>query len=438
MCSSMSLSSLSLPSNAPLLFHHRFNFSFPANPCFVRPRNLRTFSLSASIVEKNSRVELNWVSCDKNTPDEYNGWAIVEAAPKTINKKSKGLPTALVIGVGASVTVLLGFLAYFSLSRKGFRFRIRSPFSALHGISVPFLIDERDIATEKASSNVSLGDQEVPEDSLESEAVTENMATDTSHSTVKDRSLEHIVVPFAVDVTQQEALLVLKKLKITEDDVKAEQLCTRREYARWFVRANSQLERSRKHQIISSASLSGSTFTAFDDVNLQDPDFQFIQSLAEAGIIRSKLSERSSSTSLDDLECDACSNFCPDRFVSRQDLIGWKAKVEHEVRPEITEEMSSKNIGFLDVREISSDVLVDLFLDILTDEKSILRRVFGLSLSLLPPPFPSHVPQITQYPQLTCTFAQNEGNEKAVVILQDLTHNLFIIKDLLLTVNALN
>lgn len=100
--------------------------------------------------------------------------------------------------------------------------------------------------------------------------------------------------------------------------------------------------------------------------------------------------------------------------------------------------MSSKNIGFLDVREISSDVLVDLFLDILTDEKSILRRVFGLSLSLLPPPFPSHVPQITQYPQLTCTFAQNEGNEKAVVILQDLTHNLFIIKDLLLTVNALN
>lgn len=42
---------------------------------------------------------------------------------------------------------------------------------------MPFLIDERDIATEKVSSNVSLGDQEVPEDSLESEAVTENMAT---------------------------------------------------------------------------------------------------------------------------------------------------------------------------------------------------------------------------------------------------------------------
>ncbi|CAI9753751.1 unnamed protein product [Fraxinus pennsylvanica] len=82
-------------------------------------------------------------------------------------------------------------------------------------------------------------------------------------------------VPFAVDITQQEALLMLKNLRlvfglklfssehgsydcdqdiqITEDDVKAEQLCTRQEYARC----------------------------------LQDPDFQSIQSLAEAGIIRS-------------------------------------------------------------------------------------------------------------------------------------------------------
>lgn len=31
----------------------------------------------------------------------------------------EGLPTALVFGVGASVTALLGVLAYLSLSRKG-------------------------------------------------------------------------------------------------------------------------------------------------------------------------------------------------------------------------------------------------------------------------------------------------------------------------------
>ncbi|CAA2960577.1 Glucose-induced degradation protein 8 homolog [Olea europaea subsp. europaea] len=205
------------------------------------------------------------------------------------------------------------------------------------------------------------------------------MTTDTSHSIMKERRLERIVVPFAVDSTQQEALLMLKKLKITEDDAKPEQLCTRREYAGWFLRTNSQLERSRKHQINSCAALSGSTVTAFDDVTAQDPDFESIQSLAEAGIIRSKLSGKSSRTSLSDLDGEGCMNFCPDRFVSRQDLISWKVNVEYEVRPGITEEVSMKNIGFLDVREISSDVLVELFLHILFEEKSILKRVFGQS-----------------------------------------------------------
>ena len=47
-----------------------------------------------------------------------------------------------------------------------------------------------------------------------------------------------------------------------------------------------------------------------------------------------------------------------------------------------TVQISRKNIGFLDVRDISSEAIVDLAMDILADEKSILRRVFGISLSL--------------------------------------------------------
>lgn len=46
--------------------------------------------------------------------------------------------------------------------------------------------------------------------------------------------------------------------------------------------------------------------------------------------------------------------------------------------------MSRKNIGFLDVKEISSDALVELFVDILADEKSIVRGVFGQSKRLQP------------------------------------------------------
>lgn len=91
MCSSISPSSLSLPSNVPLLFHRRFNFSFYANPYLVRPRNSRTFSVATSIAENFSSVELSWVSWDNNTPDEFNGWAIREAVPKTIKENNTDL-----------------------------------------------------------------------------------------------------------------------------------------------------------------------------------------------------------------------------------------------------------------------------------------------------------------------------------------------------------
>lgn len=98
--------------------------------------------------------------------------------------------------------------------------------------------------------------------------------------------------------------------------------------------------------------------------------------------------------------------------------MNWKAKIEYQVIPGITEQvgrshssifsyfllhlndvtkvfihhhffslsehltflaaqMSRKNIGFLDVKAISPDVLVDLFVDVLADEKGILRAVFG-------------------------------------------------------------
>lgn len=39
--------------------------------------------------------------------------------------------------------------------------------------------------------------------------------------------------------------------------------------------------------------------------------------------------------------------------------------------------MARMNIGFLDVKEISSDVLLELFVDYRADQKSITRGVFG-------------------------------------------------------------
>lgn len=43
--------------------------------------------------------------------------------------------------------------------------------------------------------------------------------------------------------------------------------------------------------------------------------------------------------------------------------------------------MARRNIGFLDVKEISSDALLELFVDYRADRKSITRGVFGYSYS---------------------------------------------------------
>lgn len=148
--------------------------------------------------------------------------------------------------------------------------------------------------------------------------------------------LERVIITIPVDSAQDEALSVLKKLKVIEDDVDAGELCSRREYARWLVRMYSSLERNPKHLIIPSVALSGSrsTIAAFDDINFEDPDFESIQALAEAGIIPSKLSPNYGNDGLGDR---GKTYFFPERFVSRQTLIDWKAQLDYEFVPEILE-----------------------------------------------------------------------------------------------------
>ncbi|WOH05146.1 hypothetical protein DCAR_0624560 [Daucus carota subsp. sativus] len=129
---------------------------------------------------------------------------------------------------------------------------------------------------------------------------------------------------------------------------------------------------------VPSIALSGSTLSALDDVSVEDPDFLCIQSLAEADIVSSKMS-------VDNSSWQKGVRFCPDRFISRQDLISWKAKLDYEVMPGLREEISRKSLDFMDVREINSDAIVVLFKDLLVGDKSIYRTVFGLSLCFCVP-----------------------------------------------------
>jgi hypothetical protein len=90
--------------------------------------------------------------------------------------------------------------------------------------------------------------------------------------------------------------------QIIENDVSSSDLCTRREFARWFVKLSSKFERyettkqkkylghlllfvylifvnyrKRMQKIIPSKLIAGCGETAFDDVNSDDPDFLYIQ-----------------------------------------------------------------------------------------------------------------------------------------------------------------
>ncbi|KAF7124862.1 hypothetical protein RHSIM_Rhsim12G0080800 [Rhododendron simsii] len=342
MCSSVS--------PTPLFFPTTTRFPFPrcqssllnsARPILITPTSINPNSrLPPSVAVSN--VDVSWFSPEPATVEDFGGWAIVETpAPKKKKKK----------GHSVSVSVPCPY---------------RSVSLSVGWLSAP----DKDVESKSTDYDASLADVVVPESNMES-------ANEANHIKKQEGKLGRIIVPVAMDSTQHEALLMLRKLKIIEDDFREDELCTRREYARWLVQANSLLETNPKHQINPSVALSGSIFGAFDDVSVEDPDFGSIQSLAEAGIILSKLSGKNSSCDSDDSQGHEGVYFFPERFLSRQDLIDWKAQLEYETEPGIVEKISKTNMGFMDTREISSDASTGLLVDMLAGDNSILRKVFG-------------------------------------------------------------
>ncbi|KAF8033132.1 hypothetical protein BT93_D1892 [Corymbia citriodora subsp. variegata] len=355
--SSAGARSLSLCRRFPIvvrLGHHRCS----------RHRPLR---LSASLAERS--LDLSWADGDCASSDsDFNGWAVVESQPQ---RKRKGLPTYVIGAVGTSFFVLVAVIAQYSLSRYGHSFRF---FDQLHSWrSVLNQSETETISSEELNSGLSDGNilsQDSPEGL--SDSASNNVVSDSLASRDKQ---ERVIVPVAVDSTQQEAVMVLERLQIMEEDTRANELCTRREYARWLVRLSSSLERNPKRRIVPSLSLA-----AFDDVSVEDPDFGAIQALAEAGIIPSKLSGEKSGSFFSDRHSML---FFPDRFISRQDLINWRVQLEYDFVPGLEEEISKKKVGFMDMREISP-ISAEFFMDLLAGDRSIMRKVFGQSKRFQP------------------------------------------------------
>ncbi|KAG5079634.1 hypothetical protein AAZX31_02G095700 [Glycine max] len=310
-------------------------------------------------------ASLSWASPDP--PDGLGGWALpdIPAQPNN-NNKVAAFPSYAIVGFGTSLAFVL---AVFAASRKGFIFRFPRPMWSA--------VETRHDQNDAREFDVSGGSK-----STLSEADTEdnNVAVTQTDKSVVVEKPKRVVIPVCVDSTQEEALSVLKSLKIIEDDVEANELCTRREFARWLVKLNSSLERNPKHRIAPIVSLSGSVFTAFDDISIDDPDFRSIQVLAEAGVIPSKLSWNNS-FDYGGFDTQQNINFFPDRFISRQDLIDWRAQLEYDFFSGVVDQISIKKAGYMDVKEIISSAV---YVDMLAGDKSILRKVFGQSKRFQP------------------------------------------------------
>ncbi|XP_009389606.1 uncharacterized protein LOC103976132 isoform X4 [Musa acuminata AAA Group] len=334
----------------------------PPSRLFLRCRHLTSRRSPPPVCSVGS----SWADSDESLNDSVGGWFVrklrIEKEENVAARSRLHLA-----GIVASAAILLAALAYYRSAKRGFKFCFTVPFHTIYKNLMP-------VGSEKDPDN------DITSTIFEVDQVSEINMDEETKSKENDSAgaRKQIIVPVAADTTQQEAVSVLKKLKIIENDVSTDGLCTRREYARWFVKANSMLERNPKHKILPKISAAGPFVTAFDDVNLDDPDFCCIQSLAEAGIVLSKLSALNSS-SISDKGASGDSEkiyFYPESYISRFDLLNWKALLEYLFSSELDEKMLRTKGNFLDL-SASSGASPQLLLDLMAGDNSITRRAFG-------------------------------------------------------------
>uniref|UniRef100_A0ACD6AIQ8 Uncharacterized protein n=1 Tax=Avena sativa TaxID=4498 RepID=A0ACD6AIQ8_AVESA len=316
-----------------------------------------------------AKVAASWGPAGgSNSDDGVGGWWLPE---QPVEQGRAGSGRALVVGLGALTAIVLAGITWRSpSSRKCIEHLLGAP---LHYVQEKLSVPEStEIPEDEASVNES--------STTDVSAIILDERTDTSSV---DSSQSHIPtgggrVSFTipVDPMHEEALSILKKLQIIEKDVNSNEFCTRREFARWFVKLCSKLERERMHRIIPNLITSCSFESAFDDVNFDDPDFLYIQSLGESGIVPSKLSSFFGTSTSGSQSGNRNSKFLPESYLSRFDLINWKVLVEYPLASELDQKMLSKNVHTLDLRawpDVSASIHTDLF----GHNHSIVSKVFG-------------------------------------------------------------
>lgn len=142
---------------------------------------------------------------------------------------------------------------------------------------------------------------------------------------------------------------------------------TRAEYARWLLAANNAMNANNPAKQIRLATDSGTT--AFSDVPRTNPNFPYIQGLAEAGLIPSPLSGDATAVL-----------FRPDAPLTREQLILWKLPLDTRAAlPGANIEAVRQTWGFQDTEKIDSRALRAVLADFQNGDRSNIRRVFGFT-----------------------------------------------------------
>ncbi|MBR8832016.1 MAG: hypothetical protein N5P05_000700 [Chroococcopsis gigantea SAG 12.99] len=147
---------------------------------------------------------------------------------------------------------------------------------------------------------------------------------------------------------------------------------SRRDFARWLVLANNRLFASTPGKQIRQGDKNATS--AFSDVKPNDPDYAYIQGLAEAGLIPSSLSGDSSNLL-----------FRPNAPLTREDLVVWKVPLDmRKALPAASIDTIKQTWGFQDANKIDSRALKALYGDFQNGDSANIRRVFGFTTLFQP------------------------------------------------------
>ncbi|MBE9223229.1 S-layer homology domain-containing protein [Cyanobacterium stanieri LEGE 03274] len=145
------------------------------------------------------------------------------------------------------------------------------------------------------------------------------------------------------------------------------EVISRRDYARWLVKANNVIFSGDSGKLIRLAE--GNDGAVFNDVPTGDPDFPYIQGLANAGLIPSSLTNDPSAIA-----------FNPDQPLTRESLIAWKVPFDfRQSFPTTTLDNIRETWGFQDANQMSPELWQKLYIDWQNGDNANVRRVFGFT-----------------------------------------------------------